>query len=158
MASKDQSFLTRLMSHQQPTPKPLPRDRLTIEQVFDGKHIPRLEKLKTHLKNEGRIHDKCVIKLLQMTERILRKEPNVLEIKSPVTICGDIHGQYYDLLRLFEIGGPLVSSEDSSHDTNKYLFLGDYVDRGNFGIEVVLLLCGLKIAFPKRIYLLRGAN
>ena len=138
-------------STQQPTPRPLPRNRLTVSDVFDDKSIPNLEKIRSHLKNEGRLHEKCVMKILFMAQKILQKEDTVLHITSPVTICGDIHGQFYDLLRLFEIGGPVGHS-----DKQQYLFLGDYVDRGMFGIECVLLLCSLKIAFPKRIFLLRG--
>ena len=150
--STAQTSRTAKSSGGQPTPRPLPRDKLTVEQMFDSKSIPKLEKLRTHLKNEGRLHDKCVVKILQMTRRILQKEETVLQIASPVTICGDIHGQFYDLLRLFEIGGP-VGHVDG---TSQYLFLGDYCDRGMFGIECVLLLFSLKIAYPKRIYLLRG--
>lgn len=75
-------------------------------------------------------------------------EPNILEISSPVTICGDIHGQYYDLIKLFEIGG-------NPFETT-YLFLGDYVDRGAFSMECLLLLYSYKINQPKSFFMLRG--
>jgi serine/threonine-protein phosphatase PP1 catalytic subunit len=81
-------------------------------------------------------------------EALLRREPNVLTINGPVTIVGDIHGQHYDLLRIFEAHG--VPPQTT------YLFLGDYVDRGEHGIEVMVLLLALKLAFPRNMYLLRG--
>ena len=86
--------------------------------------------------------------LCEKAKEILKKEPNVVQVKTPVTICGDIHGQYFDLMELFKIGG-------SSPDTN-YLFMGDYVDRGYYSIESVSLLLCLKVRFPQRVVLTRG--
>lgn len=70
-------------------------------------------------------------------KEILSKESNVQEVRCPVTVCGDVHGQFHDLMELFKIGG-------NSPDTN-YLFMGDYVDRGYYSVETVTLLVCLKV-------------
>lgn len=86
--------------------------------------------------------------LCNKVKELLIKESNVVHISSPVTVVGDIHGQFYDLLEIFKVGG-------NCPDTN-YLFLGDYVDRGLFSVETITLLICLKLRYPSRIYLVRG--
>lgn len=80
--------------------------------------------------------------ILLQAKEILAKESNVQEVKCPVTVCGDVHGQFHDLMELFRIGG-------KSPDTN-YLFMGDYVDRGYYSVETVTLLVALKVWY--RLY------
>jgi len=86
--------------------------------------------------------------LCQKAMEILMEESNVQRVDAPVTICGDIHGQFYDLKELFKVGAECP-------DTN-YLFLGDFVDRGFYSVETFLLLLALKVRYPDRITLIRG--
>ena len=79
---------------------------------------------------------------------ILMMEQNIQKVKSPVTICGDIHGQFYDLIELFKIGGDCPNTN--------YIFLGDFVDRGFHSVESFLLLLSLKVRYKDRIHLIRG--
>ncbi|KEG11838.1 putative serine/threonine-protein phosphatase, partial [Trypanosoma grayi] len=79
---------------------------------------------------------------------VFMSQPMLLEIRPPVRLCGDIHGQYYDLLRIFEkCGFPPYSN---------YLFLGDYVDRGKHSVETITLMFCYKIIYPENFFLLRG--
>ena len=89
-----------------------------------------------------------VYEILDKVEDIFQKEPILLEIEPPVHVVGDIHGNYDDLLRIFDQKG--------YPPQEKYLFLGDYVDRGKYGVEVMIHLFCLKLLFPDKIYLLRG--
>ncbi|KAF4350142.1 hypothetical protein G4B88_019271 [Cannabis sativa] len=94
------------------------------------------------------IYGAVVRVLCEKAKEILMDESNVQPVKSPVTICGDIHGQFHDLAELFRIGGKCP-------DTN-YLFMGDYVDRGYYSVETVTLLVALKVRYSQRITILRG--
>ena len=86
--------------------------------------------------------------LCDAAREVLASEPNVTPVRCPVTVCGDIHGQFQDLLELFRIGG-------AAPDTN-YLFMGDYVDRGYHSVETVTLLVALKVRHRDRVTILRG--
>ena len=107
-----------------------------------------LQALQTHFLAEGTLSPDDAIKIVEACQAILQQEPNVLSLEEPLTVVGDIHGQYYDLVKLLEIGG--------DPQEQPYLFLGDYVDRGCFSCECLLTLYALKVCYPTSIYLLRG--
>jgi diadenosine tetraphosphatase ApaH/serine/threonine PP2A family protein phosphatase len=109
----------------------------------------RPEELVEIFKKQNRIELGEVIELIERCKAVMRNEPNILNLEAPVITVGDIHGQFYDLLNMLDEGGP-PGAEDA------YLFLGDYVDRGSFSCEVILLLISYKVRFPDKVYLIRG--
>jgi serine/threonine-protein phosphatase 6 catalytic subunit len=92
--------------------------------------------------------ERALKQLCDLVVEYLMEESNVQPVSSPVTVCGDIHGQFYDLMELFKTGGKLP-------ETN-YVFMGDFVDRGYYSLETFSLLLALKARWPHKITLLRG--
>ncbi|XP_067830990.1 serine/threonine-protein phosphatase 5 [Heptranchias perlo] len=135
-------------------------ESMTIEDDYTG---PKLEDGKVTLqfmkdlmqwfKDQKKLHRKCAYQILVQVKEVLSKLPSLVEItlgeKESITICGDIHGQFYDLLNIFELNG--LPSE-----SNPYLFNGDFVDRGSFSVEVILILFGFKLLQPNHFHVLRG--
>lgn len=86
--------------------------------------------------------------ILAMAKEIISSQPVLLNLVPPLTVCGDIHGNFFDLIRIFEkCGDPSKTS---------YLFLGDYIDRGRYSINTMILLLLYKIKYPQNFFLLRG--
>ncbi|KAH9610816.1 hypothetical protein KSS87_006788, partial [Heliosperma pusillum] len=92
--------------------------------------------------------------LCDSAERIFASEPSVLQLRAPIKIFGDLHGQFGDLMRVFdEYGSPSTAGDIAYID---YLFLGDYVDRGQHSLETITLLLALKVEHPHNVHLIRG--
>lgn len=95
-----------------------------------------------------------VLELIAECINIMAAQPILLKMKPPVKIFGDIHGDYVDLMRCFDIWkAPSEGGDISGYD---YLFMGNYVDRGTQSLEVICLLMALKLKYPKQIFMLRG--
>ncbi|KAI9206231.1 Metallo-dependent phosphatase-like protein [Polychytrium aggregatum] len=102
----------------------------------------------SQLYNQKLLSEHAVKLVCEKAKEVLIKEGNVRYVSTPVTLVGDVHGQFHDVLEIFKIGGYCP-------DTN-YVFLGDYVDRGHHSIETITLLTCLKLRYPERVTLVRG--
>ncbi|KAJ1434035.1 Metallo-dependent phosphatase-like protein [Ochromonadaceae sp. CCMP2298] len=111
-------------------------------------YISNLDEQIERLKKCEYLKESEVKGICDKAREILSDESNVQRVDAPVTICGDIHGQFYDLIELFKVGG--------EPPYTNYLFLGDFVDRGYYSVETFLLLLALKVRYPDRITLIRG--
>lgn len=143
-------------------PEKVDETELVVESSYTGPVIPddgsisleSVKKLAEYLQNQKRVHKKYVWSLIRQVKEILTREKNVVEVEisgdvEQVTVCGDIHGQYYDLLNIFSMNGFPTANRP-------YVFNGDFVDRGSFSVEVIILLMALKLSNPRSIFLNRG--
>ncbi|XP_027061680.2 serine/threonine-protein phosphatase 5 isoform X4 [Coffea arabica] len=112
-----------------------------------------VKKMMDDFKNQKSLHRRYALQIVLQTREMLRSLPTLVDVNVPdgkhFTVCGDVHGQFYDLLNIFELNG--FPSED-----NPYLFNGDFVDRGSFSVEVILTLFAFKCMCPTAMYLARG--
>ncbi|KAA0184377.1 Serine/threonine-protein phosphatase [Fasciolopsis buskii] len=138
---------------------------VTVEPSYDGPHLEVDESgkysvtesfmlaLMEHYKAQKKLHRKYAIIILRDVYHYIRSLPSLVEIDVPddtkFTVCGDVHGQFYDLMNIFDLNG-LPSKE------NPYLFNGDFVDRGSFSVECIFTLFGFKLLYPDHFYLSRG--
>ncbi|XP_008555228.1 serine/threonine-protein phosphatase 5 [Microplitis demolitor] len=135
-------------------------DSMAIDDDYNG---PKLENGKVTLdfmkdllkwyKDENKLHRKYAYQILLDVKNWFMAQPSLVDVTIPddskFTICGDIHGQFYDLLNIFELNG--LPSE-----TNPYLFNGDFVDRGSFSVECIFTLFGFKLLYPNHFFMSRG--
>jgi serine/threonine-protein phosphatase 2B catalytic subunit len=126
--------------------------RLTLKDLDYKKkksHNINVDLLVKHLKSGGKVRVDAAIEIARKAAELFREESNVVTLKAPITMFGDIHGQFHDLVnQTGKLAKPCAE--------DPWLFLGDYVDRGLFGVEVVLYLFAIKIQNPKGVYLIRG--
>ncbi|KAJ4730331.1 Serine/threonine protein phosphatase [Melia azedarach] len=133
---------------------------LEVEPQYSGARIEGdvitldfVKKMMDDFKNQKCLHKRYAFQIVLQTRDMLRALPSLVDIDIPdgnhFTVCGDVHGQFYDLLNIFELNG--LPSEE-----NPYLFNGDFVDRGSFSLEVILTLFAFKCMCPSAIYLSRG--
>ncbi|CBZ25039.1 protein phosphatase 1 catalitic subunit,putative [Leishmania mexicana MHOM/GT/2001/U1103] len=151
----------------------LPTDTLSVEKENDVLYrllelLP--ERYTSKVLEEQRIPEGLIVQILIKARAIIASEPILVEVDSPVYACGDLHGQYYDLVNIFKrcppLGGTVFgtdakkarkeSSSAVDDKTYSFLFLGDYVDRGARSVEVVVTLLALKIISPRHMTMLRG--
>merc|ERR1719354_429256 len=119
-----------------------------LESVIERLLKPADMKRECGVKKRVKVTELEIEVMCEMVSNILIGQPMLLELEAPVNVCGDVHGQFDDLKKLFSVGG--------YPPFRNYLFLGDYVDRGKKSVETLLLLMAFKIKFPENFFVVRG--
>jgi serine/threonine-protein phosphatase 5 len=132
---------------------------IVVPDSYRGLHLPEqitpnwVQELMASFRSQASLHKKYAVTIIQRVRTLLTGYKSLIRIQVPshveFNVCGDVHGQFYDLLNIFEING--VPSEN-----NPYLFNGDFVDRGSFSVEVILTLFCWKLCYPEHFHLMRG--
>lgn len=156
------SFLKAIENeHTKPISETLNLNDIEVEDSYSGPRLADgmkvtaefLTELMDWFKAEKRLHKRYVYEIVMQALKIFRAMPSLYRVPVPegshITVCGDVHGQYYDVLNLFKLNG-LPSP------TNPYLFNGDFVDRGSFSVEVIIVFFAFKILYPNSFHMNRG--
>jgi serine/threonine-protein phosphatase 5 len=136
-------------------------NEMTVESDYTGPHLEEdgkvtlnfiLEMIE-HFKNQKNLHKKYLYTILLQAKEIFSKLQNIVKINIAenelITVCGDVHGQFYDVLNIFSING-------NPSPSNQYLFNGDFVDRGSFSCEVIITFLAFKVLYPEHFFMSRG--
>lgn len=134
-------------------------DSMTIDASYDGAKLGNemtqefIDDMITRFKNGKKIHKKYVFQIVAAVNKIVYDEPTMVEMEvakdHQLTVCGDTHGQFFDLLEIFRLNG-------FPSESHYYLFNGDFVDRGSWSTEIALLLYGYKWLRPNAFFINRG--
>jgi len=159
---KRQAFEKAIHSEEKTEPAisdTLDADGMKVDDSYAGPHVSwpldhdTVVAIAEHMRQQKTLHAKYVFQILIALRKQLQQLPSLVDVPIPegtrINVCGDTHGQYYDLLNIFETQG-------WPSESNPYLFNGDFVDRGSFSVEVVLLLFAWKVLYPNHVHLTRG--
>ncbi|KAI8638877.1 Metallo-dependent phosphatase-like protein [Parasitella parasitica] len=137
-------------------------DTISVDASYDGPKIndetkevdlPFIKSLVQHFKDQKKIHKKYAFMVVLAVRKFMMDAPSLVDVKIPsdgkLTVCGDVHGQFYDFINIFETNG-------YPSEKHAYLFNGDFVDRGSFSVEVILTLFAYKCLYPNHLFLARG--
>ncbi|KAG7383825.1 Serine/threonine-protein phosphatase 5 [Phytophthora boehmeriae] len=162
---KEAAFAAAIQSERNlPLSETIDVNSLVVDPAYDGPTLPDdmtqikpdfIVALMDRFKRGKLLHRKFVIQILLKLKEMFSAMPSLLRIgladdpDAHFTVCGDTHGQFYDVCNIFSLNG--LPSE-----SNPYLFNGDFVDRGSFSFEVVMTLFAMKLVYPQHVHLLRG--